>query len=222
MKKSANHLKFSGMACVAFAACISTVEARPLKSICQALESFRKLADLKHVKPILRVKPDSKTLKPADITFTIAARSGPIRFGPDADWRVEPPVNEALCAENPDVSHNQAEGSLAFSVSIDPQIPPAKTLDYRQLDALRREWDEAVSRQNIVMRLMAPSAKGYHLQFEPGRPANAEVQLPQGPRRIDADAEGNLLIPLEPSWVAPNPTIVLSEMPRRIGLRFKG
>ena len=204
---------------IAFAAL--PAQARPLKSICDATEPFRKLSGLKYVKPVVRVKPESNDVKAADVAFTIASKSGPISFKPNADGTIEFPLTEALCAENPEMTSNQPEGTVAFSVSINPQIPPAKSLDYRQLEELRHEWDVAVSRQNLVWRVLAPSAKGFEVDFEAGRAASAEIRLPQGARKLVADAKGRIVIPFEPAWVSANPAIVLSEMPRRIGLRFK-
>jgi len=199
----------------------SSAQARPLKSLCDATEPFRKLSDLKYVKPVIRVKPDSKTVKPTDVAFTIAAKSGPIQFAPDADGTIELPITEALCAENPDMTSNQPEGTLSFAVSIDPRIPPVKSLDYRQLDELRREWNEAVSRQSFVWRALAPSPKAFQLAFEAGSAASAEIRLPQGVRKLAADANGELVIPFESAWADANPAIVLSETPKRIGLRFR-
>ena len=197
-------------------------QARPLKDMCSSMEPFRKVADLKYVKPVVRVKPRSESVKPGDVAFTIAAKSGPIRVTPTADGVIDLPLTDALCAENPDIVSNQPEGTVQFEASIDPQIPPVQQLDYRLLDELRRQWDEAVSRQNFFYRTLAPSARAFHLAFEPGRAASAEIRLPQGVRKLVADANGDLVIPFESSWASANPAIVLSEMPKRIGLRFKG
>jgi hypothetical protein len=106
---------------------------------------------------------------------------------------VELPLADSLCAENPDIRTNQPKGTVSLGISIDPAIPPVRTLDYRLLDSLRREWDEA----------------------------SAEIRLSTGVRKIPADDKGALRIPLEDSWIAANPAIVLSEMPKKIGLAFK-
>lgn len=195
--------------------------ARPYKEVCDNFEPFRKIADLKYVKPVVRVKPKDEAVKPKDVVITIDARAGTVRIVPEADGSIQLPMTDALCQENPEFSTNQGEGNVRFSVSIDPQLPPVKALDYRLLETLRQEWDTAVSRQNMMMRMLAPSAKGYHLNFEPGKPATAEVKLPSGAQKFTADAAGNLYLPLESSWATANPAIVLSEMPKRIGLKFK-
>ena len=206
---------------LSIAATAMPAQARPLKSVCDAMEPFRKIADLKYVKPVIRAKPDSDSVKPGDVVYTIHARSGPITFRPAADGRIEIPVTHALCAENPEMTSNQPEGTVAFAVSIDPQIPPVKSLDYRQLEELRREWNEAVSRQNLMWRMLAPSSKAFSVVFEAGRAASAEIRLPQGVRKLMADPKGEIVIPFESAWADANPAIVLSEMPRRIGLRFR-
>ena len=200
----------------------SAAQARPMKALCESMEPFRKLADLRYVKPLVRVKPKSASVKPQEVVFTIESKSGPVEFKPAPDGSIVIPFTDALCAENPNVAVNQPEGTVGFEVSIEPQIPAARAVEYRELDALRREWDEAVSRQGFVMRTLAPSPKGYRILFEPGKPASAEVRLPQGARKFDANAEGQLDLPFESSWTGANPAVVFSEVPKRIGLRFKG
>ena len=195
--------------------------ARPLKSICDSMEPLRRISDLKYVKPVIQVKPKSEAVKPGDVVFTIEAKSGPIRLVPTADGTIELPLNDALCAENPNMVSNQPEGTVGVTVGIDPHIPPVKSLDYRQLDELRREWSEAVSRQSLVWRVLAPTPRAFQLAFEAGRAASAEIRLPQGVRKLVADANGDLVIPFESAWTDANPAIVLSEMPKRIGLRFR-
>lgn len=199
----------------------SPAEAKPIKSMCDALEPFRKLSDLKYVKPVIRVKPHSETVKPGDVTFTIEAKSGPIRFAPNADGTMALPLTDALCAENPNMRTNQPEGTVGLGVSIDPQIPPVQSLDYRQLDELRREWNEGVSRQNLLWRARVPSPTAFRIAFEPGQAASAEIRLPQGVRKLAADAKGQVDILFESAWADANPAIVMSEMPKRIGLKFK-
>ena len=196
-------------------------QARPIESICNVMEPLRKIWDLKYVRPVIRVKPKSEAIKPGDVVFTIEAKAGPIRFAPKADGTIELPLTVVLCAENPNMVSNQPEGTVSVEVGVDPQIPPVKSLDYRQLDELRREWSEAVSRQSLVWRALAPSPKAFQLAFEAGRAASAEIRLPQGVRKLVSDANGDLVIPFESAWTDANPAIVLSEMPKRIGLRFK-
>jgi len=206
---------------VLLALAATQAHARPFKDMCEQFEPLRKLAGLKYVKPLVRVQP-KEPLKPQDVTFTIAAKAGPILVTPGPEGTIELPFSDSLCAENPDISINQPAGTVSLGISIDPRLPPARTLDYRLLESLRREWDEAISRQSLVWRLMAPSAKAYEIAFAPGSGASAEIRLPQGTRRLVADEKGIVRIPFEDAWIAANPAIVLSEMPRRIGLAFKG
>jgi hypothetical protein len=194
--------------------------ARPFKDMCEQFEPLRKLEGLKYVKPLVRVQP-KEPVKPQDVTFTIAAKAGPILVTPGPEGTLQFPFSDALCAENPDISINQPKGTVSLNISIDPRLPPARTVDYRLLESLRHEWDEAISRQSLMWRVMAPGAKAYEIAFAPGSGASAEIRLPQGPRRLAADDKGIVRIPFEDAWIAANPTIVLSETPQRIGLAFK-
>ena len=207
--------------CLLLAALATTAQARPFKEVCDQFEPLRKLSDLKFIRPVIRIQPESKTVKPQDVVFTVEAKSGVIKVVPAADGTIEFPFSEALCAENPNLEVNQPKGTLGMAISIDPSIPPVRTLDYRLLESLRREWDTAISRQNLVYRMLAPSAKAYVVVFEPGTGGAAEIRLPQGARRLVADANGVVRIPFDDAWTGANPSIVLSDLPKKIGLAFK-
>jgi hypothetical protein len=208
-------------ALVLIGATATSAHARPYKDFCDQFEPLRKLADLKYVKPVLRVKPKEDTVKAADVVFTIEAKAGAIKVVPAADGAIVFPMSDKLCDENPNIEVNQPTGSVGISVSIDPNIPPVRTLDYRLLESLRHEWDTAISRQNLVYRMLAPSAKAYQIVFEPGTNGSVEIRLPQVTRRFAADDKGVVRIPFDDAWIAANPAIVLSDVPRKIGLAFK-
>ena len=205
----------------AIALAAGSAHARPFKELCEQFEPLRKISDLKYVKPRVLVEPKTEGVKAQDVVFTIEAKSGPIRVSPNAAGELTLPMTDALCAENPSFEVNQAKGSMSLSISIDPKIPPVQSLDYRLLEALRGEWKEAISRQSLVWRMLAPSSKAYQILFAPGSGASAEVRLPTGVRKLSADEKGELRIPFDDAWIAANPTIILSELPKRIGLAFK-
>jgi hypothetical protein len=210
----------SSIAILAFALAAGAAHARPFREMCDQFEPLRKLSDLRYVKPRVVVEPTAPGAKPQDVVFTIEAKSGPIRISPGPDGALALPFSDALCAENPNFEANQPAGTMKISIAIDPRIPPVRTLDYRLLDSLRREWAEAISRQSLMWRLLAPSSTAYQLNFEPGRSAAAEIQLPAGVRKLHANDKGVLRIPFDEAWIVANPTIVLTELPKRIGLAF--
>jgi hypothetical protein len=204
---------------IAFAA--TGVQARPFKELCERFEPVRKLSGLKYVKAQIKVEPKRQGVESQDVRFTIEAKSGTIRVVPRPDGAVEFPFTDELCAENPDIEVNQPAGTLSLGISVDPRIPPVRTFDYRLLESMRSEWNEAIARQGVLWRALAPASKAYRIVFEPGVRASAEIRLPSGMKKIAADAQGQLRIPFDDSWVAANPTIVLSAMPKKIGLVFE-
>ena len=207
------------IAILALLAAAPAAHARPFKDLCDQFEPLRRLAGLKYVKPRVLIQP-REGVKPQDVVFTIEAKSGPIRISPGPEGDITLPFSDALCAENPNMEMNQPPGTVNIAISIDPKVPPAQTLDYRLLDDLRREWSEAISRQSLMWRLLAPNPKGYQIVFAPGAVAAAEIRLVSGVRKLAANEKGVVRIPFEDSWIAANPTIVLTELPRRIGLAF--
>lgn len=204
---------------LAFMLAAGTARAGAYKDLCDQFEPLRKLSDLKYVRIEIKVDPKAPGAKPQDVVFTIHSKAGPINVSPDADGRIELPMGEKLCAENPEFKTNQPKGTLNLQIGIDPALPPVRTLDYRLLESLRGEWNEAVSRQNLVYRMLIPKAKSYQVLFE-GKGASAEVRLPSGVRKIAANDKGDLRIPFDDSWIAANPGIVFSELPKKIGLAF--
>ncbi len=195
--------------------------ARPYKDLCNQLEPIAKIAGMKYVKPTVRVEAKPGTPAPKSIVFTIDARAGIIRVTPAADGTIDFPLTKALCDENPNVESNQPPGTMSMAVSVDISAPPASSFDYRLLTDMRADWDEAVKRQGFMWRMMAPGARAGIVVFEAGKAASAEVRLPQGVRRIVANEKGELRIPFDEAWQASNPRIVLSDMPKKIGLAFK-
>jgi hypothetical protein len=200
---------------------VSMAHARPLKDFCEQFEPLRKISDLSYIRPRILVDLKTPGVKAQDVVFTIEAKAGVIKISPGAEGLIELPLTDKLCTENPSIESNQPPGSVSLGISIDPQIPPVRTLDYKLLESLRAQWSEAVSRQNLLWRALAPASKAYVISFEPGKPASAEIQLAGGARKIVADEKGDVRIPFEDAWVAANPTIVLSELPKKIGLAFK-
>jgi hypothetical protein len=214
-------MKIVAVPLLALALAAPAARAGSYKEFCDQFEPLRKLTGLKYIKPQVKVDPKTAGVKAQDVVFTIDAKTGPIKLTPDAQGLVEFPMTDALCDENPDIQTNQPKGTVNLGISIDPAIPPVRTLDYRLLDSLRREWDVAIARQSLMWRMMAPTSKAYQILFEPGRGASAEIQLAGGARKLVADDKGELRIPFDDSWIAANPTIVLSELPKKIGLAFK-
>ena len=216
-KKTAMNTRFLIVAC---ALAVPAAEARPYKDLCEQFEPLRKMSGFKYVKPEITIQPKTPGVRPEDVVFTIEAKAGAIKVSPKADGALELPMDPTLCAENPNFETNQPKGSVDINVSIDPKIPPAKQVDYKTLEALRAEWKEALSRQSFMYRMLAPSSKGYEIDFEPGRGGVAEVRLPTGVRTFTANTKGEVRIPFEDAWIASNPAIVFDAMPKRIGLAF--
>jgi hypothetical protein len=194
--------------------------AAEFKDLCEKFEPLRKLADFKYVKPDVSIHPKTPGVKPEEVVFTIAAKAGPIKVTPAADGAIEFPFSDKLCAENPEFQTNQPKGTVDINVSIDPHIPPVKSIDYHTLEIMRREWNDAIGRQSLVYRMLAPSTKGYEVTFEGGKGGNAEVQLAKGTVRLTTNDKGELRIPFDDSWISANPVITFSEVPKKIGLAF--
>jgi hypothetical protein len=198
----------------------AAAQAAEYREFYKALEPISKLKDLKYLVQTVKVAPRDPAMKPESVVLTIRSRSGPIRIAAGPEGAIEIPVTKALYDENPDVESNAPPGTLGLSVGLDVRAPPAQRFDYRLVMDMKADWDEAVRRQNLMWRMLAPSARSAVVVFAPGSRATAEVRLPSGTRTLNADAAGQIPLPLDEDWKKANPAIVLSEMPARIGLDF--
>jgi hypothetical protein len=215
MKTPGRSLAF---ACLCLAAAAHGAEYR---NFYDALEPFARLKDLKYIVATAKVQPKDPAVKPESVSLTIRAKSGPIVVRPRADGSVDFPVTRALADENPAVEHALGEGRLSLTLSVDVRAEPVQRFDYRLLFDMKADWDEAVRRQNLLYRMLAPSARSAIVGFPKGSKATAEVRLPTGTRTYAADAEGAIHLPFDEAAKAANAPVVLSAMPERISLDFK-
>ena len=139
------------------------------------------------------------------------------------------PHDEALRRENPALTVNQPEGSMAVNIWCSIPVPKDLTLDYDQLfDGVveaRKTIKNAckiVSPGNIgwfyyVEWLFSPSlkAKGVVLSFRPSiaRRGTVKIMAAGGTRTYRADAKGMIIIKLDDALLLQNPQVTLSGKP---------
>ena len=172
-----------------------------------------------------------KTVHPQDICLTIhSSVKGPITFAPETNGLLATfPHDEALRRENPALTVNQPEGSMAVNIWCSIPVPKDLTLDYDQLfDGVveaRKTIKNAykiVSPGNIgwfyyVEWLFSPSlkAKGVVLSFRPSiaRRGTVKIMAAGGTRTYRADAKGMIIIKLDDALLLQNPQVTLSGKP---------
>jgi hypothetical protein len=206
---------------VAFFTCAaaqaSTSEYRDLY---KSLEPLSRLQGLRYVVADTRLSSNDQGVSPETIRLTIRARGGDIVVPVDPDGHFRFPITQALCDENPPVETNQPEKSLKMQAKIDVSAPAQQSFDYALLAAMDADYREAVSRQSLMMRMLAPGSKGFVLRFDSRAEAIATVQLPDGALRFASDEKGTIRIPDKSEWRKLNPRIDVSVLPTKVSLDF--
>ena len=209
------------MLLIGFFACAaahaSTSEYRDLY---KSLEPLSRLQGLRYVAADARLSSNDAAVAPETIRLTIHARGGDIVVPVDADGHFQFPITQALYDENPPVETNQPEKSLKMQAKIDVSAPAQQTFDYALLAAMDADYREAVSRQSLMMRMLAPGSKGFVLRFDGGHDAIATVHLPDGALRFASDDKGSIRIPDKSEWRKVNPRIEVSMLPSKVSLDF--
>ena len=154
----------------------------------------------------------------ADLRLVVAAAAGPIEVTIADDGTVDDfPVSAALLEENPPVRTNAPEDKLMMTIVFSSTVAPAERLPYAVIVEMADEYDALVRRQGLMARMMMPDPKGLVAAFGPGVDAHARV----GDEVIEADADGNLTIPLTRKWRRDPPEVEFSTMPLRLTLSLE-
>jgi hypothetical protein len=201
------------------AASLAADRSIPYKDMHAVFERLTRLQGGRYFKATAKLTSAEPSIANADIRLLIRSRSGNIPVPVAADGSVTFPVRPELLAENPDVMTNVPQGKLSMGLSMSVQAEPAERFRYQLGEDMRSEASETIARQGLMARMMLPDFDDFVIQFEKGRPAHATIEAKGGPVRLEADAEGRVVLPRRRDWKRENPFIQLSTMPQSISLQ---
>ena len=179
---------------------------------------FQKAAAVKNkdVRAMIAVVPSNKAIRPGDVTLTIQAKSGPQKLTVDPDGELHAfPMTDALLKENPSVLTNQPKGTLGIGGGIALNLPDGATFSYRQLGALLDAGNAEIKKQAGMLSLVAPQSKTITFEFFDGRGQSLTVGVKSAPKTIRADANGHLVLSVDPALLPENPPVTFSEKPSK-------
>lgn len=138
----------------------------------------------------------------------------PIHLGPEGDIAV--PVREDLLAEDPWLITNQPKGTMqlncqaGLSRSFVRQI--TNSIHYAPIMRAARDCEDVQAKLREYFpgwpKLMAAALK---LTFAPeNKPAAVIIRGKSGERKLEADAAGEVLLPLDPDLLEEDPVLKLS------------
>jgi hypothetical protein len=155
----------------------------------------------------------------AAIELLIQSREGELPVPVAEDGTVVFPVRADLLAENPPVRTNVPQGKLQINVRLRVEAEPVDSLRYGLREAMLSEARTMINRQGLLARMLAPDFEDLVVSFGAGEKAWLTIEAEDGPERLDADAEGDVVIPDRRDWRRENPLIRASRLPLRIALR---
>jgi|GEM_PF-1683642 len=156
----------------------------------------------------------NRALQASNLTLTVRARRGSLPLTITTNGQIVVfPHEKDLVAENPPVVSNQPKGSLYLFVKIFIPLHDARTFSCSRLADGVLELNKLIKTQAGMLSPLAPKGKSVTFYFRKKDAGKATVSIvsPRGTKVLTADTNGLVRLTLEPSLIAENPEIHLSE-----------
>jgi hypothetical protein len=164
-----------------------------------------------NIRPTVAISSTNKEVKPAAITLTIQARSGPIKVALEPDGEIRTfPMSEELLKENPIVLSNQPKDTLRFVSGLTVQLPDTLAYTYAQLSDLLDQVNAKIRKQSGTMSKLAPQAKGLTFQFRSPYTQTMTIVSQNNSKTLRPDRAGAIAFPLDKQALSENPTVTVS------------
>jgi hypothetical protein len=173
---------------------------------------------------ILQLQSVLPNVKNSDLQAYLDSKSGkiPIHIGPDGEFAL--PLREDLQTEDPWLLTNQPKGTMqlnwqaGLSRALVRQM--TNSIHYRPLMRAMLDCEDVQAK----MREFFPDSPklavaGLKLVFSPeAKAATLIIHAKGGEQKLEADANGELVIPLEADLIAEDPLLTLSSPPAKVQL----
>ncbi len=185
-------------------------------------------ADLSQAYPnlliVLQLRSASTNVKNSDLQACLDSKSGKIPLHIGSNGEIAVPLQDDLLAEDPWLLTNQPKGTmqLNWEMGLAPSLVRQMTNTIHYGWVMRAIHDCAHVQEK--MRQCFPDSPkltvaGLSLTFPPGANAAALViHAKSGDRKLEADASGELMVPLDESLLAEDPLMTLSAPPAKVQL----
>jgi len=160
------------------------------------------------------VHPNDPAIAPGDVVFTIANGAERQRIHVDPDGGFDVPFNPDWVKSNPEVLTTIPAGQKAkFGFSAVPVLPQKVQFSYASLMDSVRQVNALIKSQAGVLRFLMPTLVGVKLQFPKASQATVSLTTADGVKRLAADADGVVKLPLDQALLIANVPVTLSELP---------
>ena len=153
---------------------------------------------------VLRPNKGAKAL-PADLQFRIRTDGETVDVPVSAAGRVAFPIRQDWADQGAAVLVNKPKGSFAMSFGMDARTPTGTRMTYARLGESAIVLERGIRDMAGLMSFMAPKVRALLLDFAPGTPQTAELQLADGTRKVfRTDAKGRIRLPWRREWATAN------------------
>jgi len=170
-------------------------------------------------KVVLRgvVHPNDPTIAPKDVVFTIANGPERQRIQVDPDGGFDVPFNPEWVKSNPEVLTTIPAGQKAkFGFRAVPAMPQKVQFSYASLMDSVPQVNALIKSQAGMLRFLMPTLVGVKLQFPKASHATVSLATADGVKRLEADANGVVKLPLDKALLTANVPVTLSELPASV------
>jgi hypothetical protein len=170
---------------------------------------------------IQSIQPDVKT---SDLTVYIDTKTGkiPIEIGATGEFTI--PMRDDLLAEDPWIITNQPKGTMKLNWQIG--VIPGRLTKSVHYARLMRPVRDSETVQEQMRRYFPGSPKltmtGLKLTFPPGQKAAvAVIHARDGDRKLEADEQGEMILPLTTDLLDEDPEISFSDIPGAVEIVWR-
>ena len=185
------------------------------------LDKFYGLSPEQRDKVRLRIKvvPDNKSIKPADMVLTVVHAGSREVIPVDADGFLNLIPNPVLIKEEAMIytSLPKSEKSQVMS-SFEAKIPDGLQTDYASLMGSVTQWNKLIKEYAGALSFFAPKFVGVDFHYAKAAHQTVQIVSRSGTRNLTVDEKGDIELKLDEALIAENPTIIMSERPSEIGM----
>ncbi|HEX8955448.1 MAG TPA: DUF2987 domain-containing protein [Burkholderiaceae bacterium] len=167
-----------------------------------------------HLRLLVKLEPQDKTIKPGDIVLTVVHAGSRDRMPIDAEGVMDVEPNGAWLKDEAMIYTNLPKGSkVHIDALFASRTPDTLELPYAELMTSVPQWNALLKEKAGMLRFMLPTFNAIDLHFAKPAGQTLRVMDRNGTKIYTADAKGEIKLKLDNALMQVNPHVILSERP---------
>jgi hypothetical protein len=191
----------------------------PYNELYSLYEKYQALpqAQRDHLEFRLKATPKDSAIRRDQVQLAIVRKDGHVTIPISSEGVLEFPMSEQLHRENPTITTNLPAGKkLELEVEVLIKAPVREAYQYAELEKLLDHANSAVRSHAGMWAFFMPKAKGLEFRFADPAAASLRIRAKDGEKRLAANAQGRIVMPLEKKYLSENPVVALGARPDEI------